>query len=52
MAGNTGGESSSVSGSSICREGFVGVVGDSSSSVSVDMKLLCSVESAGSHVRR
>jgi len=50
MAGKAGGELSSASGSSIVRVGFVGVVGDSSSSVV--RELLCCVESVGSHVRR
>ena len=50
MAGNAGGELSSSSGSSMNNEGFVGVVGDSSSSVV--WELLCCVESVGSHERR
>lgn len=50
MAGKAGGELSSASGSSIIREGFVGVVGDSSSSVV--RELLCCVGSVGNHVRR
>jgi len=54
MAGKAGGKLSSASGSSISmdREGFVGVVGDSSSSSSVVRELLCCVESVGSHERR
>ena len=50
MAGKAGGESSSASGSSMDRVGFVGVVGDSSSSVV--WELLCCVESVGNHERR
>ena len=52
MAGKAGGELSSASGSSMDREKFVGVVGDSSSSSSVVWELLCCVESVGSHERR
>ena len=50
MAGKAGGESSS--GVWIDKEGFVGVVGESSSSASVAAGLLCCTERVGNHERR
>ena len=50
MAGKAGGESSS--GVWMDKEGFVGVVGDSSSSASVAAELLCCTERVGNHERR
>ena len=50
MAGKAGGESSS--GVWMDKEGFVGVVGESSSSASLAAGLLCCTERVGNHERR